>query len=297
MGKLPDGRIVLKGKGLLVSDGDFQNWKHYPYAFQELIDSGKLYHDYGPVMTYSSKFGLFFGVGQATSDTATYSFASLFSVNADIGKVTLAKNKWVPKLMKADSTYAYISLVDLPTFYSVEHPDFTSHRYDIVGLGISEFGKIYQFVYNYKEGHTFDSISFQMVKTTIAGSLIRQSPISIDYNPVTKRFEVMVASPDKLDLYSISTDDLLNNKVNRIKVAEWTFEATLLQREVSIRGQGMYPVSSIIDEVNKTQTVYFHSGQEYPARSGIFELTRTLDTPKISQFVSAYRAYLVNVRY
>jgi hypothetical protein len=107
----------------------------------------------------------------------------------------------------------------------------------------------------------------------------------------------MHAAPYTLDLWSISTDDLLSNKVDRLKVANWTLEATLLNRQGSVREQGLYPVSSIIDVTKNTQTVYFQAGEEYPARSGIFVLTRTLETPKLSQFMAAYRAYLAATLY
>jgi hypothetical protein len=198
----------------------------------------------------------------------------------------------MPKILTADSTLVYIALLEFPVFYSIEHPDLSAHQGDIIGFGIDN-AKIYQFVYNYKPGDTFDSIRFNIALTNITtGSQIRQSPIEINYNPVTKRFEVLNAAPYTLDLWSISTDDLLASKVNRINIATWTLEATLLNRAVSVRGQGLYPVSSIIDETNNTQTIYFYAGQEYPARSGIFELKRTLNTPILSQFVNAYRAYL-----
>jgi hypothetical protein len=295
IGSTPDGKIVMKGKGLLISDGNFQSWKHYPYAFQDLVNSGKIYKDYGAAITYSSKFGLFFGTGQSSHDTTAtppIEMATLFSVDPDQGTVKIAKSRWMPKILTADSTLVYIALLEFPVFYSIEHPDLSAHQGDIIGFGIDN-AKIYQFVYNYKPGDTFDSIRFNIALTNITtGSQIRQSPIEINYNPVTKRFEVLNAAPYTLDLWSISTDDLLASKVNRINIATWTLEATLLNRAVSVRGQGLYPVSSIIDETNNTQTIYFYAGQEYPARSGIFELKRTLNTPILSQFVNAYRAYL-----
>jgi hypothetical protein len=305
IGNTPDGKIVMKGRGLLVSDGNFQSWKHYPYAFQNLVNSGKTYKDYGPSITYSSKFGLFFGTGQSSHDTASTTapieLSTLFSVDPDQGTVKIAKSRWMPKIL-SDTTLVYLALLEFPVFYSVENTDLSAHQGDIIGFGISN-AKIYQFVYNYKPGDTFDSIRFKIALTNINkygkgyGSKIRQSPIGIDYNPVTKRFEVMHAAPYTLDLWSISTDDLLSNKVDRLKVANWTLEATLLNRQGSVREQGLYPVSSIIDVTKNTQTVYFQAGEEYPARSGIFVLTRTLETPKLSQFMAAYRAYLAATLY
>jgi hypothetical protein len=103
------------------------------------------------------------------------------------------------------------------------------------------------------------------------------------------------SSPYLLDIWSIAPSDLLSNKLTPLgsdSVAMWRQDAVLIDRDVSVLAQGMYPVSTIIDVTANTQTIYLQAGLEYPARSGIFELTRTLNTDKLSTFITQYRNYL-----
>lgn len=288
IGKTEDGIIVVKGKGLLISNGDIQNWSHYPHAFDSLLS--KPYEECSPAFTYSSKFGMFFGTAQYIDKVVTH-YGAIISIDITNGVAKEVISKWVPKVQKFDGTYKDMMLLSTPTFYSVEHPDLSANNGDVIAFGTVN-DVVYQFVYNYKAGDTFDSIKFKVALTNIKGSVVRQSPPTIDYNPVTQRFEMAHSSPYYLHIYSIAPGDLLSNKVNIYGTAEWTNEALLLDRDLSVRGQGMHPVGSIIDTQNGIQKIYIQAGAEYPGRSGIFEITRILNTNELSQFVSARRKIL-----
>jgi len=288
VGKTSSGQIVLKGKGLLVSDGDVEKWTHYPHAFDSLLDVD--FVDHGPVMTNSSKFGLFFGTGQYT-DKLVKKYGKLIAVDPDNGTLKIAKENWVPQVQRFDGSYRDFSELYTPTFHSVEHSDLAGNIGDIIGFGIYK-DKVYQFIYKYKSGDTFDNIDFVYSVTNIKGSTNRHSPVGICYNPVTKRFEMIHSSPYYLEIYSIDPASLLSNEVNAYDVAVWTKEAILIDREVSVRGQGLYPVSNLIDEANGIQRIYIFAGDEYPARAGLFEVTRSLETDKLSEFVERRRNIL-----
>jgi len=293
IGKTAAGKIVVKGKGLLVSDGDLQSWTHYPHAFDSLLN--KDYEECGPVFTYSSRFGMFFGTGQYIDKTDTI-YGAIISVDPDQGIAKEVNSKWVAQIQKFDGSYKDLSQLTTPVFYSVEHDDLIANRGDIIGVGISK-DKVYQFVYNYKEGDTFDSLVFKIGLTNITGSTVRHSPVGIDYNPVTKRFEMIHSSPYYLEIYSMAPEDLLSNKLNIYGSAEWRKEAVILDRNVSVRGQGMYPVGNITDVENGVQRIYIYAGDEYPGRAGIFEITRTLNTDELSGFVADRRKILASQQY
>ncbi len=288
IGKSSSGQVVVKGKGLLVSNGDFESWKHYPHAFDSLLDMD--FVDHGPMFTNSSKFGMFFGTGQYI-DKVDQHYGMLIKVDPDNGTAMIAKEKWLPQVQRFDGTYRDFPEIHTPTFYSVEHDNLSENIGDIVGFGIYK-DAVYQFIYNYKPGDTFDSIRFVYAKTSVVGSANRHSPVGVIYNPVTKRIEMIHSSPYYLEIYSISPADLFSNKVNAYDVAVWKKEAILINRDVSVRGQGMFPVSSVIDESKKEQKIYIFAGDEYPARAGLFEITRTLETNKLSEFIERRRNIL-----
>lgn len=296
MGKTETGKIVVKSNGLLISDGEFDNWVHYPHAFDSLLD--KDYEEHGPVITYSSIFGLFFGTGQYFEqkiDKIIDNKGAIIAIDVDNGVAKEVIDSWVPQILKYGS-YIDIEELSTPVFYSVEHSDLSDNIGDIISFGISS-DKVYQFVYNYKPGDTYDSIKFDIALTNIEGSLNRHSPVGINYNPVTKKFEIIHSSPYYLEIYSKSPEEVLSNELNKYGEAEWKLEALLLNRDVTVRGQGMHPVGNIIDVENGVQKIYIFAGDEYPGRAGIFEITRLLDTEVLSEFIATRRQIISEQNY
>ena len=108
--------------------------------------------------------------------------------------------------------------------------------------------------------------------------------IGFDYNPVTKRFESVRSVREKMlvDLWSIDPAEW--------ESAEWRFEGTIFARkpdEAEFYGtaDGFHPTGTVIDEENGVQHIFIYSGHPC-GPAGSFRITRTLDTPKLSQFLT-----------
>ena len=114
-----------------------------------------------------------------------------------------------------------------------------------------------------------------------------QDTVDLDFNPVSKRIEVVATNRDgggpgseqanvqTLNLWSIAPDG--------IATGEWRFEATLLERKGDMRvnnNDGMHPGAAVIDEAGGQQHIFIYAGRgEGP--SGIFRITRTLNTREL----------------
>ena len=119
----------------------------------------------------------------------------------------------------------------------------------------------------------------------------------IDFNPVTRRIEVVRAARDKLrvDLWSIDPAQWDS--------ADWRFEGTLFSRLGVywglLRGQslaaqraggnvdGFHPAGAIIDTKRGIQHIFVYIGHS-KGPAGTFRVTRTLDTPKLREFLGSY---------
>ena len=121
--------------------------------------------------------------------------------------------------------------------------------------------------------------------------------VDIALNPVTQRFEVVATNRSgggegrtqdanfTLNLYSIDPEALLSGS------ADWRFEGSLFERRSpqlpvveNQFGDGCHPAASVIDEKEGVQHIFVYMGRQ-TGPSGIFHLTRTLDTPKLAAFL------------
>lgn len=292
IGVTPSGRVFIKAKGMLISDGDFSSWTHSTSVFDN-IDTSIAYKEAGPEMTYSSKFGLFFGTGQA-KDKAETTPAAIFRVDENSGDVSRVMYDYLGTFELSDRVKD-VRYLEKPVFYSIESDDLPEYKGSIVGFGLYK-DRVLQLIYRYEEGDTWDDVEFDVYPTNIKGSMSRHSPVGIDFNPVTQRFEMIHSAPYTLDLWSITAADMLSGKIDQYsKEIIWTEEALIMDRFVSLRGQGMHPVGTVMDIENNVQHIYFHAGDEYPARAGIFELTRTLNTGELSTWVDETRSELATM--
>ncbi len=107
----------------------------------------------------------------------------------------------------------------------------------------------------------------------------------IDFNPVTGRFEVARSFREELlvDLWSIDPEDW--------ESAEWRYEGVLFARKRSEGGKefyrtsdGFHPAGGVIDVEKGVQHIFIYTGHPN-GPSGSFRLTRTLDTPKLVEFL------------
>ena len=124
-----------------------------------------------------------------------------------------------------------------------------------------------------------------------------QDTCDLDYNPVTKRLEVI--HPNRrgaglgelnngkmsLLLWSIDPDALIAGS------SDWRFDGTFFSREGGLHWRepnpvdGLHPTGNVIDEKAGVQHIFMYIGfPEGPA--GVFRLTRTLDTEKLKAFLA-----------
>ena len=106
--------------------------------------------------------------------------------------------------------------------------------------------------------------------------------VDLDFNPVTGRLEVVRSKREamRLDLWSIDPADW--------ESAEWRLEATLYRRDGNFYrdGDGFHPAGAIVDAEAGVQHIFIYTGHPN-GPAGTFRLTRTLDTPRLVQFLGA----------
>jgi len=122
----------------------------------------------------------------------------------------------------------------------------------------------------------------------------------VDFNPVTKRFEAVVtnrsggAGEDEkneeheqtVNLWSISEEDLYAGRAD-----QWRFEGTLLRLRsgmLNVRADDIdaaHPGGAVIDKENGLQHIFIYCGK-YSTPTGIYRISRTLDTSLLRQTMS-----------
>ncbi|MEI9808043.1 MAG: hypothetical protein WDO16_09310 [Bacteroidota bacterium] len=126
----------------------------------------------------------------------------------------------------------------------------------------------------------------------------RDDTYGAQYNPVSGRIEAVATKRDwglpytesgymTLGLWSIAPGDF--QKGNN----QWRYEGTLLRSKgeksrVDYPRDGFHPASTVIDEKNGVQHIFFYAGNRSHGEdgapdkgyTGIFRLSRTLDTKK-----------------
>lgn len=118
---------------------------------------------------------------------------------------------------------------------------------------------------------------------------------NVDFNPVTKRFEAVVTNRNggvgkdekngkneqTVNLWSISKEDLYAGRAD-----QWRFEGTLLRLKSGMQRIGpqdvdaAHPGGAVMDEENGVQHIFIYCGR-YATPTGIYKITRTLDTDKL----------------
>lgn len=334
-----DGKQTILAKtntGLIVGHydaaADTVNWDHYPKAFEALNDSNKAgarYYQLTPSqIAYNSKFGFMMFMGSQL-DQATTKPGYILSIDPTTGKITEALRDWAPRYTQGyleTGTGALISdripLLSNVIIYTFEDDTFAADSMGGLPAGsMLMFGynkdKIYQSYYRYKAGDKISDIKFELgFLANVEGTTSKHSPVNIIINPYTNKIEMVHATPFLMELYSMSVADFVKPYTNLIAGRKkWARECILLDRDISIRGTGMYPLGGIINmersvyssymsTVEKVpvqqdvtlrpgvQRIFFCCGNEYPARVAVFELTRSLDTETFKTWVVNKRAYI-----
>ncbi len=131
---------------------------------------------------------------------------------------------------------------------------------------------------------------FDFAVTNVSSMNYMDTP-DVIFNPVTQRYEAAVTNrtfrnsgiPMEMQLWSISPDEWAAGS------ATWRFEGVLLRYSKPFgMSDGMNPVASIIDEQAGVQRIYIWGGT-VQEESGIFQYSRSLDTPALSKYLKSSR--------
>ncbi len=116
----------------------------------------------------------------------------------------------------------------------------------------------------------------------------------VAYNPVTRRLEAAVSHRKgggpgpkgrmKVNLYSIAPSEI------RAGSTQWRFEGTLIRYRAPFgASDGFNPVGSVVDRQAGRQYIYVWGG-DCTGRVGIFQYSRSLDTPAVSAYLRSFYA-------
>jgi len=104
--------------------------------------------------------------------------------------------------------------------------------------------------------------------------------VDFSFNPVTQRFEVVRSERHRMQLWLWSMDPADWER------GQWRRECRLLDRSgVFYRdADGFHPAAAVIDAQHGVQHVFIYSGHPN-GPTGVFRITRTLNTPKLAAFL------------
>ena len=263
IGTMRDGAIILvSDHGAFRSEDKGRTWKHLREAFREDRHDGP-YVSVGPRIIDHPEHGLL-----------------LF------GHHTVFKNHRPHDIVRELAIYRSRDRGDswekttlaLPDGCQPGEPEAILHDDHLVAM-----------VRNQDSSKILTQMRFQFGDETItdAANTNMTTRRSVDtsaicFNPVTERYEVVQSKREdmSINLFSIAPKDW--------DTAEWRLEGQLFKRTGSFysTADGFHTGGAVIDEKRGVQHIFFYSGHP-GGPAGVFRLTRTLDTPKLAEFLTA----------
>jgi hypothetical protein len=261
IGTTRDGAVVLvSDHGAFRSEDKGRTWKHLQRAFREDRHDGP-FVSVGPRIINHPEHGLL-----------------LFAHH------TIYKNHRPHEIVRELAIYRSRdrgeswekTRLTLPDWCKPAEPDIIFHADHFVAM-----------VRNQAPANILAQMRFQFGDPTITdvANTNMKTRRSVDtsaicFNPITKRYEVVQSKREdmSINLFSIAPEDW--------KTAKWRFEGQLFKRTGSFysTADGFHTGGAVIDEKRGVQHVFFYSGHP-GGPAGVFRLTRTLDTPKLAEFL------------
>ncbi|MCR9115421.1 MAG: hypothetical protein NXI22_00565 [bacterium] len=261
IGTTRDGAVILvSDHGVFRSEDKGGTWKHLREAFRED------HHD-----------GPFVSVGPRIIDHPEHGLL-LFAHH------TLFRNRRPRDIVRELAVYRSRdrgeswekTQLALPDWCKPAEPDVIFHGDHFVAI-----------VRNQRPANILAQMRFQFEDAMISDvvNTNMKTRLSVDtsaicFNLVTKRYEVVQSKREdmSINLFSIAPEDW--NK------AKWRFEGQLFKRDGSFysTADGFHTGGAVIDEKRGVQHIFFYAGQP-GGPAGVFRLTRTLDTPKLAEFL------------
>jgi hypothetical protein len=288
--------VVVTHYGVFRSEDEGKNWEHLPGAFGEEQLSGPQTNN-GPRLLDHPTRGLI---------VAGHSNALAKNLNSD-------RTPYIPPEIwirfSKDGGYTWKEKKqDFPDFATPIEPTLLLHDGALLVIarchGYESFeprSKTWRYLQLYgKKGW----IPFKPMLSTMRATDVRdisksrhhgawtQDTVDLCYNPVSKRIECVATDRNgdagkgpqnarngqTLNLWSIDPDKLKNGS------NEWRYDGTLLHRNGFMSRSeidGMHPGAAIVDEKRGVQHIFVYMGSPL-GPSGIFRVTRTLDTQRLS---------------
>ena len=107
--------------------------------------------------------------------------------------------------------------------------------------------------------------------------------VDFSLNPVTERFEIVRSERYRMQLWLWSMDPA------DWEEGQWRRECRLLDRggQFYREADGFHPAASVIDEQRGVQHVFIYAGHPN-GPAGVFRITRSLDTPRLTAFLAEH---------
>lgn len=252
-----DGKFIQKGSGTMISENQGVNWNPYPRAFKFVTQEE--YGANGPRIHDHPDFGLIFFTGT----TGSIESGSVF--RSDDG------TSWEDSYWNTVGT----DQVNCPGPSALVLSDGS------ILMLASNGRNMVQYLYEFASGDSYDDITFSVdTIESINTSLSAYDVPDLFHNPVSGKIEMVESSPAAILIWSMDETDLMNGST------EWQSESVLLLRDGLA---SMHPAGSVVDAENQLQHLYLYMGGEFPDRNCIYQLSRTLDTEVLSDWLNTQR--------
>lgn len=105
--------------------------------------------------------------------------------------------------------------------------------------------------------------------------------VDLTFNPLTRRLELVRSERYRMELWLWSIDPA------DWQTGQWRRECRLLARKGKFysTADGFHPAGAVVDETRGVQHIFVYAGHPN-GPAGVFRITRTLDTPKLTAILS-----------
>ena len=263
IGTTHDGAVILASNhGVFRSEDQGKSWRHLRMAFREDQHEGH-FAFVGPRIIDHPKHGLLL-----FAHHTIYRFRR---------PVDIAHELAVYRSRDRAASWERTTL-KLPAWCKPAEPDVILHDARLVAIVRTQAPA------NQLSQMRFDigDREISEVANTPMKTQVSVDTSAICFNPVTQRYEVVQSKREDMSihLYSLAPKDW--------KTANWRHEGRLFKRKSGFYNfaDGFHTGGAVIDHEKKVQHIFFYSGHP-GGPAGVFRLTRTLDTPKLANFLKS----------